>query len=140
MVPRKAAKKLDALGDDSNTNADVLSNTTPRVVDAIKTWKQVFDILEHETINCPDNSAEEDDGSFAAKLRSIAQLELHKIVARLRIIPYNDMINWALEHVDIQTRSVINHQQTVVSSFQPKNLQVMYNYHPHIFNCNSLSQ
>jgi hypothetical protein len=29
MAPRKAAKKLDALGDDSNPNADVLSNTTP---------------------------------------------------------------------------------------------------------------
>jgi hypothetical protein len=28
MVPRKDAKKLDASGDDSNPNADVLSDTT----------------------------------------------------------------------------------------------------------------
>jgi hypothetical protein len=69
MAPRKDAKKLDASGDDSNPNADVLSDTTPRVADAIKTWKQVFDVLEHEIINCPDDSAEEDDESFTAKLR-----------------------------------------------------------------------
>jgi hypothetical protein len=40
MAPRKAARKQDALGDDSNPNTDVLSDTTPRVTDAIKSWKQ----------------------------------------------------------------------------------------------------
>jgi hypothetical protein len=29
MTPQKATKKIDALGDDSNPNEDVLSNTTP---------------------------------------------------------------------------------------------------------------
>jgi hypothetical protein len=95
-------------------------------VDTIKSWKQVYDILEHEIINCPDNSTEEDDESFSAKLRLVAQSELHKIVARPKILPYNDMISWALEHVDIQTRSIINHQKTFVGSFRPENLQVMY--------------
>jgi hypothetical protein len=96
------------LGDDSNPNADVLSDTTLRVVDAIKTWTHVFDVLEHEIINCPNDSVEEDDKSFTAKLRHVAQYELHNIDARPRIIPYNNMISWDLEHVNIQTRSVIN--------------------------------
>jgi hypothetical protein len=99
-------------------------------VDAIKTWTQVFDVLEHEIINCPDDSVEEDDDSYTTKLRHVAQSELHKIVARPRIIPYNDMISWALEHVDIQTRSIINHQQVVVGSFRPEHLQVMYKLSP----------
>jgi hypothetical protein len=59
MAPRKDAKNLDASGDDSNPNIDVLSETTLRVADAIKTWTQVFEVLEHEIINCPDDSAEE---------------------------------------------------------------------------------
>jgi hypothetical protein len=50
MVPRKVEKKLDALGDDSNPNADVLSDTTLQVIDVIKSWKKVFDILEHEIL------------------------------------------------------------------------------------------
>jgi hypothetical protein len=110
-------KNLDAAGEDSNPNADVLSDTTLQVTDTIKTWKQVFEILEREIINYPEDSTEEDDDSYAANIRHIAQSELHNIVARPRIMPYKDMISWALEHVDIQTRSIINHQQVVVGSF-----------------------
>ena len=109
MVPHKDGKKQYASADDSNKKKCILLDTTPWITTTIKSWKQVYDILEHEIINYPDNSTEEDNESLSAKLRLIAQSKLHKIVAWPRIIPYNDMINWALEHVDIQTRSVINH-------------------------------
>jgi hypothetical protein len=72
MAPRKDAKKLDESSDDSNPNADVLSDTTPRVVDSIKSWKQVFDILEHDIINYPDDSAKEEDDFFSSNLRLVA--------------------------------------------------------------------
>ena len=72
MVPRKAMKKQDALADDSNPNTDVLSDTTPRIMDTIKSWKKVYDILEHEIIIFPDNSAEEYDDSFLAKIILVA--------------------------------------------------------------------
>jgi hypothetical protein len=110
-------KNLDATSEDSNLNADILLDTTPRVTDTIKTWMQVFEILEHEIINCLEYSIEEDDDSYATNIRHITQSKLHKIVAWSRIIPYNDVISWALDHVDIQTRSIINHQQVVIGSF-----------------------
>jgi len=110
MAPWKDAKKLYASSDDSNPKEDVLLDTTPWVADTINTWTKVFDVLEHEITNCLDDSPKEDDKYFTTKLRHVAQLELHKTVARPRIIPYNDMINWALEYVDIQTRSINNHQ------------------------------
>jgi hypothetical protein len=94
---------------DSNPNVDVLSDTTSRVIDAIKSWRQVSNILEHAIINFPDDSVEEEDESFSTKLKFVAQSELHKIVAWPKIIPYNDMISWDLEHVNIQTRSIIIH-------------------------------
>ena len=81
VAPRKAGKKQDASADDSNPNTDVLSDTTPRITDTIKSWKQVYDILEHEIINCPDDSDEEDDQSFTDNLRYVVQSELHKIIA-----------------------------------------------------------
>ena len=71
-MPQKAAKKFDSSGDDSNPNADVLSDMTPRVADAIKTWKQVFYVLEHEIINSIDEFVEEDDNSFTTKIRHVA--------------------------------------------------------------------
>jgi hypothetical protein len=45
-------------------------------------------------------------------------------------MPYNDMIGWALENVDIQTRSIYNSQKVVVGSFRPEHIQVMYNLSP----------
>ena len=87
---------------------------------------QVFDIPKHEIISCPKESIEEDDNSYTSNLIHITHLELHKIAARSRIIPYNDMIRQALEHVDIHTRSIINHEQVVVSSFRREHIQVMY--------------
>jgi hypothetical protein len=39
---------------------------------------------------------------------------------------YNDMINWALENIDVQTRSIINHQKVFVGSFLLEHLQVKY--------------
>jgi hypothetical protein len=119
-----------AAGEGANLNADVLSDTSPRAIDTMKSWTQVFDILEHELINCPEDSGDEVSETHATKLRDIAQSELHKIVARLRLMPYNDMIGWALENVDIQTRSIYNSQKVVVGSFRPEHIQVMYKLSP----------
>ena len=96
MAPHKATKKQDASTDDSNPNTYICSDTTSQIIDAIKSWKQVYDILEHEILLCLNDSAEEEDDSFSTKLRLVAQSQLQKIVARPKIIPYNDMISWAL--------------------------------------------
>jgi hypothetical protein len=79
MAPRKMMKKLDAAGEGSNPKVDVLSNTTPRAIDTVKAWTQVFEVLEHEIINCLEDSGEEVDDTHEGKLIYIAQLELHKI-------------------------------------------------------------
>jgi hypothetical protein len=43
---------------------------------------------------------------------------------------YNDMINWALEKVDILTRSILNDQVVVVALFRLEHIQVMYKLSP----------
>jgi hypothetical protein len=45
-------------------------------------------------------------------------------------MPYTDMISWALEHVDIPTRTIYSHQKTIVDSFRPEDIQVMYKLTP----------
>jgi uncharacterized protein YllA (UPF0747 family) len=84
-----------------NSNTNVLSDTSSRVVDTVKTWTQVFDILQHELINCLEESGYEVTETQATKLKYIAQSELHKIAARPRLMPYNDMIGWALENINV---------------------------------------
>jgi hypothetical protein len=75
-----------------NPNTDVLSNTSPRAIDTMKTWMQVFDILQYEMINCLEDSGDEVTETHATKLRYIAHLDLHKIATQPRLMPYNDMI------------------------------------------------
>jgi hypothetical protein len=89
MALQKMAK---ATGESMNPNTDVLSNTSPRAIDTVKTWTHVSDILQHELINCPEDSSNEVTETHEMKLRNIAQSELHKIAAHSRLIPYNDMI------------------------------------------------
>jgi hypothetical protein len=86
----------------------------------------VFEVLEHEIINYPEDSGEEVDDTHEAKLICVAHSELHKVVAQPRLMPYKDMIGWALENIDVQTRSITNHQKVFVGSFRPKHIQVMY--------------
>jgi hypothetical protein len=75
-----------------------------------KSQKAVIEVLKHEIINCPEVFVNEDGHSYTSKLRHITHLELQEIAARLRIMPYNDMIRWALEHIDIHTMRIINHE------------------------------
>jgi hypothetical protein len=110
-------KNPDVVGEGSNPNVDVLSNTTPHAIDTIKYWTHVFEVLEHEVINCPKYFSDEEDDTHVEKLRYISQSELQKIVVQPRLMPYNDMISWALENIDVQTRRVINHHKVVVGSF-----------------------
>jgi hypothetical protein len=89
MAPRKVPKKSEEAGESSNLDGDVIFDTTPHVVDSIKSWRHIFDILEYELRNCPDNFRNERNEN---KLRDIVEYELHNIATRPRLMPYSDMI------------------------------------------------
>jgi hypothetical protein len=63
-------------------------------------------------------------------LQDITETELHKVVARPRLVSYTDMITWALDKVDVPTRSILNEQGVVIGSFKPEYIQVMYKLSP----------
>jgi hypothetical protein len=63
-------------------------------------------------------------------LRDIAESELHKIATHPRLMPYNDMVSWASDKVDILTRIILNDQGSIIHSFIPKHILVMYKLSP----------
>jgi hypothetical protein len=63
MDPRKAGKASSEI---SSQNTDVLSDTSPRSIDSIRTWTQVFKILQHELVNCPNDSGDEETETLAS--------------------------------------------------------------------------
>ena len=54
---------------------------------------QIFEILEHEVRNCPDDFGNERTKKTENKLRYIVEVELHKIATWPSLISYSDMIN-----------------------------------------------
>ena len=120
-------KKSDDTGEISNLNSDVIVDTIPHAIDLVQSWMHIFEILEHEFRNCPDDFGNERTKN---KLKDIVESELHKLATQPRLMPYNDMIDWALEKTDIQTRNILNSQEVVVDLFRPKHIQVMYKLPP----------
>jgi hypothetical protein len=127
MAPRKIAKTF---GESSNPNKNVFLDSSLRTIDTAKTWMQVFDILQYKLINYPDDLGEEVTKTQATRYKNVAQSELHKIATQPRIMPYNDMIGWVMENIELSIRSIYNSKKVVVGSFRPEHFQVMYKLSP----------
>jgi hypothetical protein len=69
MDPWKASK---ASGEISSQNTDVLSDTSPKSIDTVKSWMQVFNILQYELVNCLDDSSDNEKEDISTKYKILA--------------------------------------------------------------------
>jgi hypothetical protein len=79
-------------------------------------------------VNCSDDSSDNEKDDLATKYKIVIQAKMNKVVARPSILPYYDMIQWVLDHVDIPTRTIINEQKVTIGTFRPEHLQEMYKF------------
>jgi hypothetical protein len=115
MAPRKASKaSAESLGQGS----DNVSNTSPQSIYSVRTWSYISEVLQSELVNCSDDSSDNEKDDFDTKYKIIVEAEMHKVSARPRLLPYYDMIRWALDHVDISTRTIISEQKVTVGTFR----------------------
>jgi hypothetical protein len=118
MAPKKASKKGE-----EQPESDIISDTTAAgVIHNIKSWAKIADKMEEEL-----SYSDDEDENY---LRNIASTGLHKVAARPKLVSYTDMIIWALDKVDVPTRSIMNEQGEVTGSFRPEHIQVMYKLSP----------
>jgi hypothetical protein len=127
MAPKKASKKGE-----EQPESDIISDTTAAgVIHNIKSWAAIADKMEEELKYDDENH-----------LRDIATTGLHKVAARPKLCFYTDMVIWALDKVDIPTRSILNERGEVAGSFRPEHIQVMYKLpsnHKHTLNSEFLA-
>jgi len=89
MAPKKSSKKSEETTENPSLEGDIVFDTMPHAIDSIKSWRKIFENLDYEIkrfLVVPEN-----------KLQDLGESELHKIEARPRLTPYNNMISWALE-------------------------------------------
>jgi hypothetical protein len=96
------------IGKSSSQGSDIISNTLPRSINTVKTWKQVSNVLQRKLINCSNNSNDNEKEGISTKYKVVTQSEIHKIATRPHLLLYCDMIKWALDHADIPTRKIFN--------------------------------
>jgi hypothetical protein len=77
-----------------------------------------------------DDSSDKEKDDLSTKYKIVSQAEMHKIAVRPQLLPYFDMIRWALDHVDISTRTIINEQKVTIGTFRPEHLRAMYKLSP----------
>jgi hypothetical protein len=119
MAPCKVFK---AVAKSSSHGSDVVFDTSPRSINTIKTWTYISDILQSESVNCSDDSNDNEKDDLATRYKIIIQREMNKIEARPRLFPYYDMIRWALDHVDIPTRTIISEKKVMIATCRPEHL------------------
>jgi hypothetical protein len=83
-----------------------------------------------ESVNCLDDSSDNEKDDLSTKYKIVTQEEMHKIVARPQLLPYCDMIKWVLDHVDIPTRTIISEQKVTIGTFRLEHLRAMYKLSP----------
>ena len=51
---------------------------------------------------------------------------MHTVEAMPQLLAYYDMVRWALDHVDILTRTIMNEERVTIGTFRTEHLQTMY--------------
>jgi hypothetical protein len=127
MALQKTSKESTEV---SGQGYDNVSDTSPRSVDSIRSGSYISEVLQSDVVNCLDDSSDNEKYDMTTKYKIVIQVEMHKVAARPRLLPYYDMIRWALDHVDIPTRTIISEQNVTIGTFRPENLQTMYKLPP----------
>jgi hypothetical protein len=122
MAPRKAAK---ANVEVAAQGLDNISDTSPWSVDSVPSWSFVSDILQSELVNYSDSDDNERD-DLNTKYKIVVQSRMPWVATRPRLLPYYYMIRWALDHIELPTRTIMNDQRVTVETFRPKHIQTMY--------------
>jgi hypothetical protein len=77
-----------------------------------------------------DDSSDNEKDDLSTKYKIVAQVDMHKIMVRPQLLPYCDMIRWALDDVDIPTRMIISEHKVTIWTFRPEHLRAMYKLSP----------
>jgi hypothetical protein len=123
MALRKASK---AIVEVSGQGSDNVSDTSPRSVDSVKTWSYISEVLQSELVDVSDDSSDNEKDDLITKYKIVVQAQMHKVAVRPCLLPYYDMVRWALDHVDIPTRTIVNEQRVTIGTFRPEQLHAMY--------------
>ena len=104
----------------------IISDTTCTGL-AKTTWQGTYNLLEAEQ---PQKTVAEATVDIQRKsdaiLKDLADSFLHRIAAREQVLPYTDVVHWAIEEIPISDRTFHTKDGRIFGSFKPDDLRRMY--------------
>lgn len=115
----------DVIGKKRKASSSEAKGMAPLYIDTacnrdvgIATWEGMYTILEEENPRVMEVTATVGSHSSSdASITEIAFSFFHPIVARPKILPYTDMVNWILENLDIRNRKFKTKGKGLIGSF-----------------------
>lgn len=91
------------------------------------TWISIYNLIEAEepeiaVVQATADSTRKSD----ATLKDLVDSYLHRIAAQEQILPYTDVVKWAIEEIPSINRTFCTLDGRVFGSFQPDDLRQMY--------------
>lgn len=91
------------------------------------TWHGTYNLIESEqptviVVEATANSPRKSEST----LKDLANSFLHKIAAREKILPYTDVVRWAIEEIPILDRTLSTRDGRIFGSFRAEDLRQMY--------------
>jgi hypothetical protein len=123
MAPRKASKENVEV---SRQGSDNVFDTSPQSINSVPNWSYVSDILQEELVDYSDDSNDNEKDDLTTKYKIVVQSGMHRVATRPWLLPYYDMVRWALDHADIPTKTIMNEQRVTIGTFRSEHLQTMY--------------
>jgi len=91
------------------------------------TWQSTYNLIEAEEPKVTEVQATTDSTRKSDRtLKDLADSFLHRIAARGQILPYTDIVKWAIEEIPITDRTFYTVDGRIFGSFQPESLRQMY--------------
>lgn len=91
------------------------------------TWQGIYNLLEAEGPKVIEIEETVDStNKFEGTLKDLADSFLHRIPSTKQILPYTDIVKWAIEEIPIMDRTFCTADGRFFGSFQPKSLRQMY--------------
>jgi hypothetical protein len=73
-------------------------------------------------VDYSDDSDDNEKDDLTTKYKIVVQSRMHRVAARPRLLPFYDMVQWALDHVDILTKTIMNKKRVTIETFRPEHL------------------
>ena len=104
----------------------LISDTTCQGLGKIL-WEGIYALLQGEKPKEIEEEAKVDETDETENTPSdLASSSLHKIAAHAKVLPYNDLVRWVIESINITDRAFFTAYRRMFGSFKPEDFKIMY--------------